>query len=942
MDRFIEPEREMSGTKPLSSAQGTNIQAVLERLSRWQDVIQERLQTQQTLLEGLEEYLLLHLRTYYREGRIDPHFIGMLINTVLQRMIDRKPVTYDAERDAPYRWPGGPDTGFSAEQREAVAQAIEAADANFSLHFKDQVRRHWAMTTGDASLGRWVRQRIEEHLVAIDSVFQSAQEEGADSEEVIARIVDLEDAWLQGSQLTALTTPRERQAIEAALRSQLPDWLRVLTEPDRVTLQGFQEQTSQAQARLDELLDGLGSLQAFARQLAKEFAQRELDMEIEPDTIQMQLQWRYLTGQPTQTCSLSAQLAAGPVMADAVSVISVVDNDIARNQPLSRPFLSRLMLEVDAPAGYRQALVRLYKRLELKDAMYDWFMARMQQSALVARYAGHLGSARYNQVKALLELGASASLPNALNVAGLELPNRLPCAELLLFYREDAEGEARDVVLYAPGKPDGQEWVELTSLRAVSIELGGWVESEVGREYLLQQISPTDHANARTYLAGVVDKPTSWDLNADLRGVATGLKTCLEDVVEMSLANRLAQVDLNESPRWYGALPLDYRQLLSGSGQEVRVYQQKFNETLAGYEVFLDFAKRTVAQDIAPYMRSKGVRGAVDPATVMIEFTPGALDSRKMQVASLLDLAIYGYSDSAGIDNPRRGVRSSVGQDLSAVRSADLARYVRRAYVGEKYAKEIRSKFLDARDQAYSVRRDAYRYMMLARMERDLRVAKGKSAMSDQAFSALLSLIRLIYVPMSVMRSEYAESAVDQQGVIKFSVGGHLVLGVYVFVYFDPKPSYWLYTPGAPDGTLFRPYRTFSGGIVTSLEDYLLARIALRARPAARRLLTALAAGTRGVDTLREFNRLSDIRDEFDAYIERAVTDVEDITTSRAEVIETAILKGVLIAGVIASAVLSVAFPPFALLLDVVFVAVGSKQAIEAHLEGDTEGALLR
>ena len=58
---------------------------------------------------------------------------------------------------------------------------------------------------------------------------------------------------------------------------------------------------------------------------------------------------------------------------------------------------------------------------------------------------------------------------------------------------------------------------------------------------------------------------------------------------------------------------------------------------------------------------------------MLIDYNPGVADRRKQQVATLLDLAIHGYDDNSGIEHPKKGVRSSVGQDLSQVRSADLA-----------------------------------------------------------------------------------------------------------------------------------------------------------------------------------------------------------------------------------------------------------------------------
>ena len=52
-------------------------------------------------------------------------------------------------------------------------------------------------------------------------------------------------------------------------------------------------------------------------------------------------------------------------------------------------------------------------------------------------------------------------------------------------------------------------------------------------------------------------------------------------------------------------------------------------------------------------------------------------------------------------------------QDLSEVRSADLALYLRGAWLGEKYASEIRGKYLDARHADYEPRRFAWRNVLI-------------------------------------------------------------------------------------------------------------------------------------------------------------------------------------------------------------------------------------
>ncbi|WVV48355.1 hypothetical protein THH46_03630 [Pseudomonas sp. NA13] len=147
MDITAERQGNMGYTGPLSSLQAATAQVTLEKLTRWQVAIDARLQTQMSLLEVLEEYLLVELRTHYYQGNIDPHFIDTLLDTVLQRMIDQAPVAYDEEQDSPYRWPEGIDLGFAP-----------SAGSPLPLRWKVP-RRGLSVTTrticGD--IGEWLR-----------------------------------------------------------------------------------------------------------------------------------------------------------------------------------------------------------------------------------------------------------------------------------------------------------------------------------------------------------------------------------------------------------------------------------------------------------------------------------------------------------------------------------------------------------------------------------------------------------------------------------------------------------------------------------------------------------------------------------------------------------------------------------------------------------------
>ncbi len=918
---------------PEAAAPTGTAQEILLRITRWQVLIDKRLSSQLTLLEAMEAFALTELRNHYPHGNIDPGFVLALLDSILQKIIDGKPMMYLAIQDAPYRWPGAADRGFPLGHRQAVIQTVESVSEHFLDQYKNYLRTHWETKGQEPAFDQLVLRKLQRYIDDIDALFQTDRLVRLTPDRLRRQIEKVQERGARRYRLTALATGAEKKRLEALSYAQLPHWLRVLNEPERARLRRYQEQTSQAQAALDDLLEGYGSLRAYARQQAIDYIQLKLDMEVEPDRIDVRLRWLSAVGEPTQNRSLSQLLAAGPIGTDFAAVLEVTSGSSRRNQPLEPAFIADMLAGQDYPVGYLRALAGQYEREDVQKALIDWFVARLKQSAFVARCAGHLAVDDHDRLESMW---AGEAMGESLRVAALALPNGMQCADFLVFYRQEPAPAVSDLLLYAPNKPDGQEWVRLPSLAALTGEVWGWTQSESGREYLLQQLSPTAHRRAREYLVAVAADPGRWGMSSDIRRAPLPFAQCVEAAVKMGLAKNLQQVEEDNLLRWNSTLTLDARRRLSSLNQELVVHQQVFNELLGGFEVFVDFARRTVAAEIAPYMRSKQVLEPVDPATVLIDYNAGIADRRKQSVASLLDLAIYGYDDNAGIDNPKKGVRSSVGQDLSEVRSADLALYLRGAWLGEKYASEIRGKYLDARHADYEPRRFAWRNVLLSTMDRDLRVARSQARLSDTVYTALVRQVSLLsQLPTSGGHLPGA-NRVTTDGVFRFTVRGHVVLGVYVFTAFDPEPSWWLYTPDAPDGLAVRPYHSLFGDIAGELHDYLMARTAVAARKTVSLSLHAIAVKNQRVDTLYEAQRVSDARVEFNAYIERTVTDVHDITTSRAEMIERQVVKGLMFA----AAPFCMVFPPFALLLDVVFIAVSAGDAVAAHLEGDVDGAL--
>lgn len=327
-------------------------QEILLRITRWQVLIDKRLRSQLTLLEAMEDFALTELRNHYPHGNIDPGFVLALIDAILQKIIDGKPVTYLAIRDAPYRWPGAADRGLPVGHRQAVVQTVDSVSGHFLDQYKNYLRAHWETKGLEAAFDQLVLRKLRRYINDIDALFHSDRLVGLTPDRLRRQIEKVQERGARRYRLTALATGAEKRRLEAQSYAQLPHWLRVLNEPERARLRGYQEQTAQAQAALDDLLEGYGSLRAYARQQAIDYIQLKLDMEIEPDRIDVRLRWRSAVGEPTQNRSLSELLAAGPIGTDFAVVLEVTSGPSRRNQPLEPAFVAEMLAGQDYPVGY--------------------------------------------------------------------------------------------------------------------------------------------------------------------------------------------------------------------------------------------------------------------------------------------------------------------------------------------------------------------------------------------------------------------------------------------------------------------------------------------------------------------------------------------------------------------------------------------------------------
>ncbi|MFK3773642.1 dermonecrotic toxin domain-containing protein [Pseudomonas sp. NPDC089406] len=902
--------------------------AIIERLGRWSAAFEQRRHSQLTFIEAIESDALVQLRTYYAED-IDPNFIQDLLDAALQRMVTQESVLYDEAEHGIYHISDGEPREVPLERRQQVEQLAESIGGRMVETYRDYLTRHWETKPHGLSdvleYQKRISQCCEQHCIDLEAALGAPQVAAMTSAQVRALIREQGRNWHAQPALLLLADADEKQVIDRLVRKHLPQWYRNLNAEDAAVLSAAQGACDGAQSTLENLLGSARSLREHAGSLACVYLHEHFDLPLSADLITVKCEPSATENGSVRTLTLTELVMEGAIDVTQVYKPLQVSMPLLHCKPPSAEQLQGLLSELDAPHSYVATLKQRHQDAEVGLAQLELYDLQLRYSLLLASKKGHVSGAHHDQVMALL-----AQEPQGDEICPLQLWVGADCSDLLLFAVADDA-----FVLYAPGKPDGQEWIELVSQRALNSEIGSWLAEETGRHYLLSQVPFDQRATVSASILSIVEKPSEWSLSLDRRRALTGYQACLAERVRLSNKKVEDEVEAAIAPHYALNLNIGQKRVINLEKQVALQAEHVFAASMQDYEGFHAFARRTVETAIKPYLADKGITEQVDPESILFDLP--STDTHTPLTMNLVDLVCYGYDDNSGLDNPKKGVRSLVGQDLSALRSHDFTRYARRAYVGEKYITHIREHYLDESSADYAARRRMFGRALISAMDRDLRLASIKAELDQSTYMKLIALVtalgRTLSQPDIVSESE---TVVESSGVFRLSIDGCFVLGVYVLRDVTGEVATdWLYTPDAPDSVLLRPYQSLNATGTGVLYDYLLNRVTLTSRAKVSTRLKRLASGDSHRDSLRGLNQVVTVAGEYNAFIEHALADVEDATLGKAEVIRAQVFKGVLF-----SALPLLVYPPFAITFTAFMTASALKKAIIAHTRWETAVAL--
>ncbi|UZJ61275.1 hypothetical protein OKW98_06005 [Pseudomonas sp. KU26590] len=608
------------------------------------------------------------------------------------------------------------------------------------------------------------------------------------------RLDDLEEA-LNVRYLDLLAFIQERR---------LPDWIRFAAPEDRLRYDTLAAEQARCEGLMQAQMAGTESPEIYARNEIADYLMKHLGFTVDPSRVTINLpdEMPFATGplNAVYTHTLLGFALEGLPELDA-RLSPGVEVDPAYSHPrLDFDFICRLLKDLDLKQRFESELEHRYREQATLDAMAALRASTIALSAWAAKLQGHLS----DRGLALIERAQSNFGSNrALSVGALYLKGGDRRLEDAVVIRE-TNGDDAFYVLYAPGHPSGRDVFDFDNWRKLSFEVGGWTACARGAQYLLDQTVVNADQHVVPYIESLRLKPSAWNVDSVqfVTVDASSFTGALSSLSHYKIEQMLTRNRIVSSAR--------ARYITRQDRMAAVVLEQRISALQKAYDGFGVIPWRAAARQecerlIDKHLKASGVPGRIDPDTVFFDLEGSTGNGepdfgRYTTLRCLTDLFMVGYSEEDYAFGPDAAVYSSIGQDVSALSGAFVDQMIRGSNYADEYITDLRRhtqgltnsppprvRGLFARKTHYELRRDALTEYMAGRLTPD----------------HYMWLVRMA----SSLDSSIVGNTAQTPGTLHLLMMEHKTFaGIYVF-----KPDQdnarlgaWVYTPGAPDGHLFR------------------------------------------------------------------------------------------------------------------------------------------
>jgi hypothetical protein len=732
--------------------------------------------------------------------------------------------------------------------------------------------------------------------------------------------------------------------IKALQNNARPEWFKKAYVTNQELYVGLERNLLESQIQLHELTKDVATLTTYARQAVEDFISPGTDERVNPDTVFVNIQHsvRMADGKRidlNERKTLTQAFMYGAHDRAGLYTITLDKNyGIAKLTPEN---IVRAIETLDLRLAYGPARLRVYGQENVKEAMREVLGRKTALTLFGAILQKHITSTaqdivqRYNFGDPSIE---------ASGIALRAFYNFKPLKDLIVYRRKGGDPNRKPYVLYAPGSPSDKDWYEFSDRDSLQRHIGLWALEEYGRAYLRTQVHDSDRHNLehevfrKEWPRG---EPTEriqgrawWDqVNLVAWTDSNGLKDSIQNILNWEEAEEKVV-----TPHWYRNAPAGDRHLFNRLSTDFKAIYDASKEKLH-IEGFYKFSHALVMNRLNEYLGRTGDR-KIDPDHVMVRFHKGVMTLTQLFVNWHLwrsDNSVFEKILVPGSNTYRDHIRISefwwkdTGKPMTELNSNTLNKLVD-LMPGEHYSHYLKSNFLWNPDD---LRVNLYRELKKNEMFRAALTQKLNGTLPqphyDWLIQAIKGLDRDTMTPPGV-----SPGSKPGEGVYEFWLEGARIAGGYVF---GESHVRYAYIPNSPSGHAFVWVGELSKAIESDrlLGEHLRSLAGLRGQSRVGDYISKSRdpRGPLPVPNLGGANPVYNFKTEFESRIDRALDDLDVLTTTPAEAFwqDTKILLE------LALDVISIFVPPVGFAVSVLKISHSIVQGIIASSQGDSAGA---
>ncbi|WP_248917410.1 hypothetical protein [Pseudomonas entomophila] len=714
------------------------------------------------------------------------------------------------------------------------------------------------------------------------------------------------EPWLAGLQACVAE-------IIATLRQDLtPEWLRHLSEAEAQRLSDLNQAVIDAEEQLEQQ-SGHGDFYAYAEHRIGLWLADQGFPQLKPADVLLHITHDFTPDAQVNVVSLLEWVCGGRYRGRHLAV--AIQHDELRDA-VGQEGVSRLADELQLHQGYVERVENIYQ--------HDWTLyllgkaldARLQLARQAADFQGLDRKAVKLLEEAVQGPWSQGSGPGQFKVALLSINGEMLLTDHLYLYNDDIH------VLYAPGSPAG-DLQAFTSAGQMSFALGALTATPQGREYLVEHVQHAQRPVLKRYLQLIARLPQEWShetIQVDQQDIDSW-----EQLIQFWSELRVLKIvdDLEPvRPETFARPDDELQRRVEDLGHELRVLTAQYQEA-AQVPDFMAYARERVSERINRYPGNKG--GWIDADTVLVELEDGVRQSLTLVVASGYP-ADFNFRDYARFT-------STVGQDLSHLKSQEIDGYIRAAELGKGYCGEVRKRYLDPEGDDQSGLLELHRHILGMKIQRDCLLELQRGRVSDEHARWLTP------VCMDFHRGSFVEDC----KLAELQINGAVIAGAYLLQSAEARGTLIYLGDGLEGRHLYNVGEFVDQWRGDAMQDWVFDRIAVddeakihTLNESVRNADSDREGNDRIVASLQVLHNIKDLAVALRQRIERLLAEAERDAYSAARRITREVLWMV---ELVAEAV-ALVFPPVRIVLGFVKAGITFYRSLVALRDGDRTAAL--